>query len=136
MADGEILKNYKETIEEALYENFPDFNITVFADLKEDFELPAIVINKPVLEPKDLTLQKTAHIRMTATSSAFVIYSAADEDNNLDCIQKAADLTKFIHLSRFGQSTPAKVTLVEPVLEQGLEEYFIQRIDFEQIIEI
>ena len=136
MADREILKEYKNEIEMQLHKQFPDFNICVFRDLEEDFELPAIVINKPVLEPKDLTLQTTQHLKMTLSSSAFVIYSAADEDNDIDCIQQAANLAKFIHMKTFGQRTPVKITLEEQVLEQGLEEYFIQRVDFEHIIEI
>lgn len=136
MADREILKEYRDSIEMALHEQFPDFNISVFRDLEEDFELPAIVINKPILEPKDLTMQRTTHLKMTSTSNAFVIYSAADEDNDIECIQQAANLTKFINMNTFGQRTPATVTLAEPVLEQGLEEFFIHRVDFEQIIEL
>lgn len=136
MADRESLKEYKNELEMQLHEAFPDYNISVFRDLEENFELPAIVINKPILEPKDLTMQKATHLKMTSTSSAFVIYSAADEDNDIECIQQAAILAKFINMKTFGQRTPAVVTLAEPVLEEGLEEYFIQRIDFEQVIEI
>ena len=135
MADNENLKNYKDNIEDSLHEAFPDFNITVFKDLSEDFELPAIVINKPVLEPKDLTVQNI-RFRVTLESNAFVIYSAADDENGIECVQQAAYLAKFLNNKTFGEKTPLKVTLIEPVLQEGLENYFIQRIDFEHIVEI
>lgn len=135
MADNEILKVYKDEIEMQLHEAFPDYNISVFRDLEENFELPAIVINKPVLEPVELSYQKTANYKMTLSSSAFIIHSAADEDNDIECIQQAADISKFINMKTFGQRTPALVTLLEPVTEEGLEEFFIYRIDFEQKFE-
>lgn len=136
MANGKELKNYKKAIETALTEKYPEFNITVFKDLGEDFVLPAIVVNKPVLEPKDLTMQLNSKFKATVQTNAFLIYSAADEDNEIECLQQSANVAKFINMNLFGERIPAKVSLIEPVLEQGLEEYFIQRIDFEQTIEI
>ena len=128
--------SYKQTIEEELHNSFPEFNINVFTDLEEGFELPAIVINKPTLEPKDFSFQNTGKLKMTMNSNAFIIYSAADKANEIDCIQAAAQVAKFINLNRFNEKMPAIVSIIEPVLEEGLENYFIQRIDFSQVIEL
>lgn len=136
MANGKELKNYQTEIEKALCGKYSDFTIKVFKSLQEQEALPAIVVNKPVLEPKDPTRQIASKFRTTAQSNIFVIYSAADEDNEIECLQQSANLAKFIDKNLFGERTPATVLLVEPVSEEGLEEYFIQRIDFEQIIEI
>ena len=136
MANGTELKNYQNAIEQAFLNKYEGYTIKVFKSLKEEDELPAIIINKPVLEPKDLTMQQGSKFRTTVATNAFVIYSATDEDNEIECLQKSANVAKFINLNLFGERMPARVTLVEPVLEEGLEEFFIQRIDFEQIIEI
>jgi len=137
MADTKDLIKYKETIEEALYTNFPEFNINVFSDLEEGFELPAIVVNKPIFEPADVTMTTMcSKLKMTMNSNVFVIYSAADRTNEIDCVQKAAEIAKFINMNRFGEKLPATISIIEPVLEEGLEDYFIQRIDFSQKIEI
>lgn len=136
MANGKELKNYQNAIEEALIEKYPGFTIKVFKSLQEQDTLPAIIVNKPVLEPKDPTKQVASKFRITAQLNAFVVYSAADEDNEIECLQQSANLAKFIDKNLFGERIPAAVSLVEPVLEEGLEEYFIQRIDFEQTIEI
>lgn len=136
MANGKELKNYQNAIEEALIKKYPGFTIKVFKSLQEQDTLPAIIVNKPVLEPKDPTKQVASKFRTTAQLNAFVVYSAADEDNEIECLQQSANLAKFIDKNLFGERIPAAVSLVEPVLEEGLEEYFIQRIDFEQTIEI
>ncbi|DAA84930.1 TPA: hypothetical protein CPT87_07125 [Candidatus Gastranaerophilales bacterium HUM_5] len=136
MADGKELKNYQNAIEKALTEKYPGFTIKVFKSLQEEETLPAIVVNKPVLEPKDPTMQIASKFRTAAQLNIFVVYSAADEDNEIECLQQSANLAKFINKNLFGERTPATVSLVEPVFEEGLEEYFIQRIDFEQTIEI
>ncbi len=136
MANGKELKNYQNAIEKALTEKYPGFTIKVFKSLQEEETLPAIVVNKPVLEPKDPTMQIASTFRTTAQLNIFVVYSAADEDNEIECLQQSANLAKFINKNLFGERTPATVSLVEPVFEEGLEEYFIQRIDFEQTIEI
>lgn len=136
MANGKELKNYQNAIEKALTEKYPGFTIKVFKSLQEEETLPAIVVNKPVLEPKDPTMQISSKFRTTAQLNIFVVYSAADEDNEIECLQQSANLAKFINKNLFGERTPATVSLVEPVFEEGLEEYFIQRIDFEQTIEI
>ena len=137
MADTKNLIEYKETLEEALYSKFPEFNINVFSDLEEGFELPAIVVNKPIFEPADVTMTTMcSKLKMTMNSNVFVIYSAADRTNEIDCVQKAAEIAKFINMNRFGEKLPATISIIEPVLEEGLEDYFIQRIDFSQKIEI
>lgn len=136
MADGKELKNYQNAIEKALTEKYPGFTIKVFKSLQEEETLPAIVVNKPVLEPKGPTMQIASKFRTAAQLNIFVVYSAADEDNEIECLQQSANLAKFINKNLFGERTPATVSLVEPVFEEGLEEYFIQRIDFEQTIEI
>lgn len=136
MANTKDLMQYKEILEEELYSNFPEFNINVFTDLEEGFELPAIVVNKPVFEPKDLTLTtQNSKIKMAMNSNIFIIYSAADKTNEIECIQKAAEISKFMHMRRFGEKMPVKISIIEPVLEEGLEDYFIQRIDFSQDME-
>lgn len=136
MADTKDLTLYKENIENAFVETFSNFSINVFTDLEEGFEIPAIVINKPILEPIDTTAMNNVHLKTKMNSNAFIIYSAADKDNELDCLQAAAEVAKFIHLNRFGEKMPARVETIEPVLEEGLEDYFIQRIDFSQNIEL
>lgn len=136
MANGKELKNYQNAIETAFQNKYEGFTIKVFKSLKEEDELPAIIVNKPVLEPKDLTMQNGSKFKTTVATNAFVVYSATDEDNEIECLQQSANVAKFINLNLFGERTPARVSLVEPVLEEGLEEFFIQRIDFEQVIEI
>lgn len=136
MANGKELKNYQNAIETAFQNKYEGFTIKVFKSLKEEDELPAIIINKPVLEPKDLTMQNGSKFKTTVATNAFVVYSATDEDNEIECLQQSANVAKFINLNLFREKTPARVSLVEPVLEEGLEEFFIQRIDFEQVIEI
>ena len=81
-------------------------------------------------------MQTASKFRTTVQTNAFVVFSAADEDNEIECLQQSANVAKFINKNLFGERTPAIVSLIEPVLEEGLEEYFIQRIDFEQTIEI
>lgn len=136
MANGKELKNYQNAIEKALLEKYPGYTIKVFKSLQEEETLPAIIVNKPVLEPKDNTMQTASKFRTTVQTNAFVVFSAADEDNEIECLQQSANVAKFINKNLFGERTPAIVSLIEPVLEEGLEEYFIQRIDFEQTIEI
>ena len=66
-------------------------------------------------------------------TNAFLLYSAADEANEMECLQLSANLGKYINGNTWGlKIMPAKVTLIEPMLVEGLEEYIIQRIDFEQ----
>lgn len=134
--DVKDLNSYKTVIEDAFFENFPEFNINIFTDLEEGFELPAIVINKPTLEPKDFTFQNNGKFKVTMNSNTFIIFSAADKTNEIDCLQAAAQVAKFINLNRFNEKMPAIVSIIEPVLEEGLENYFIQRIDFSQVIEL
>lgn len=136
MANGTELKKYQNAIEQAFLEKYQGFTIKVFKSLKEEDTLPAIIINKPVLEPKDATMQQGSKFRTTIQTNAFVVYPAADEENEIECLQQSANVAKFIHKNLFGERVPAAVSLIEPVLEEGLEEYFIQRIDFEQVIEI
>lgn len=133
MANGTEIIDYKAALETALAAQYPNHNITVFKRLSEDFSLPAIVVNIPVLEPNasgGITTQKMNSLLQT---NAFVLYSAADEENEIECLQRSVNLSKFINGNTWGlRITPAKVTLVEPMLVEGLEEYIMQRIDFEQ----
>ena len=135
MADGKELINYKENIEAAFAEQFPDIITTVFKRIEDDFALPAIVINLPVLEPDFSGNMPKGKLRTTVQSAAFILYSAADESNEMECLQLGASVGNFINGNTFGQTFPAKVTLIEPMLIEGLENFFIQRVDFEQNIE-
>ena len=134
MADGQELKNYKESMQTALETQFPEMNVLVFKKISEDFTLPAIVVNLPVLEPNKQTQSLKGKLRTTIQTNAFVVYSATDDENEIECLQKSANISNFINGNTFGQMFPAIVTLDEPMIVDGLEEFIFQRIDFEQDI--
>ena len=136
MANGKELIDYKNALEEAFENQFPDITTIVFKRIEDDFRLPAIVINIPVLEPNFAANMPKGKTRATVQTAAFVLFSAADEANEMECLQLSANIGNFINGNNFGQAFPAKVTLIEPILVEGLENFIIQRIDFEQNIEI
>lgn len=133
MANGKEIKNYKKAIEAALQAQYPKHHITVFKRIAGDFALPAIVINIPVFVPREDFKGMKGQLMNTLQTNAFLLYSAADEENEMECLQLSANLANFIHNNNWGLAiTPAKVTLTEPMIVEGLEDYIIQRIDFEQ----
>lgn len=136
MANGKELIEYKNAIQAAFDAQFPDIKTVVFKRIEDDFKLPAIVINIPVLEPNFAGNMPKGKTRATLQTAAFVLYSAVDEANEMECLQLSANVGNFINGNCFGQAFPAKVTLIEPMLVEGLEGFIIQRIDFEQNIEI
>jgi len=136
MANGKELIEYKDAIQDAFNAQFPDIKTVVFKRIEDDFKLPAIVINLPVLEPNFAGNMPKGKTRTTLQTAAFVLFSAADEANEMECLQLSAGVGNFINGNCFGQQFPAKVTLIEPMLVEGLENFIIQRVDFEQNIEI
>jgi len=137
MANGKEITNYKEAIEKALRAQYPGHHVTVFKRLSDDFALPTIVINIPVLVPREDFKGMKGKMNNTLQTNAFLIYSAADEENEMECLQLSANLANFINDNTWGLAiTPAKVTLNEPMIVDGLEDYIIQRIDFEQNVMI
>lgn len=136
MANGKELINYKNALEEALKAQFNDMTILVFDDMDENTQLPAIVVDKPVLETTFQNVASKTNFTTTMIVSVYVVYSAAEENSNINAIQTSANVGKFIHGSLFGLRTPAKVTEIEPAVVDGLEAFDIQRIGFEQNISI
>lgn len=136
MANGKELINYKNALEEALKAQFSDMTILVFDDMDENTQLPAIVVDKPVLETTFQNVASKTNFTTTMIVSVYVVYSAAEENSNINAIQTSANVGKFIHGGLFGLRTPAKVTEIEPAVVDGLEAFDIQRIGFEQNISI
>lgn len=137
MANGKEIINYKTAIEAAMVAQYPGHYTAVFKRLSGDFALPAIVINIPVFVPNEQFKGLKGQMNNVMQTNAFLLYSAADEENEMECLQLSTNLANFINDNCWGlKMTPAKVTLNEPMIVEGLEEYIIQRIDFEQNIMI
>jgi len=136
MANGKELIEYKDAFQKAFDAQFPDIKTVIFKRIEEDFKLPAIVVNLPVLEPNFAGNMPKGKTRTTLQTAAFVLFSATDEANEMECLQLSASIGNFINGNNFGQAFPAKVTLIEPMIVKGLENFYIQRVDFEQNIEI
>ncbi len=136
MANGKELINYKNALEEALKAQFNNMTIIVFDDMDENSSLPAIVVDKPVLETTFQNVATKTNFTTTMIVSVYVVYSAAEENSNINSIQTSANVAKFIHGALFNLRTPAKVTEIEPVVVAGLEAFDIQKIGFEQNISI
>jgi len=127
---------YKNALTTALSEKYPSIDLTVFNRIGDDFKTPAIVVNPPIMEPSSLPPIKD-RLNLTLKLSTFVCYLADDTENEFNCIQLSANVAKFISMQTWGlRITPAKVLSINPVIIEGLEDLIIQRIDFEQQINI
>ena len=94
MANGKELINYKNALEEALKAQFNDMTILVFDDMDENTQLPAIVVDKPVLETTFQNVASKTNFTTTMIVSVYVVYSAAEE-NSADIITVADMVDKF-----------------------------------------
>lgn len=136
MADGKELINYKNELETALKQQFDDLTVLVFEDMDENTELPAIVVDKPILETIFQQVATKSNFMTKMSISVYIVYSATDSDSNIKSMQKAANVGKFIHGSLFGLRNPARVIDIMPAVVDGLDAFDIQRVAFEQNISI
>ncbi len=136
MGSKQEVIEYKEAIYTALSKKYPGVDLTVFNRISDDFKTPAIVVNPPKMGPSSLP-QNASRLNLTLNICVFVCYLADDVNNEFDCIQLSANVAKFINLQTWGlKITPAKVTGINPIEIENLEDLIIQRIDFEQQINI
>lgn len=136
MGSNQEIIEYKNALSAALAAEYPDINLTVFNRIDDDFATPAIVVNPPVMEPSGLPPSKNK-LPLILKVSAFVCYLADDVENEYKCIQLSADLAAFVKLQTWGlKIMPAKFIAVNPVIIEGLEDLIIQRVDFEQQMDI
>lgn len=137
MGNKQEIKEYKTAIEAALKTQFPEHDITVFKRIDDIFNLPAIIVNPPIMEPVIGGPISKGKLTVNLKNSAFVCYSVVDEENEYNCIQVSAYLGNFIKDNTWGlKIMPAKVSIIEPTIIEGLESLVIQRVDFEQHVTI
>lgn len=136
MGSKQEIIEYKNAVRAAFSEKYPDVCLTVFNRIDDNFKTPAIVVNPPLMTPSALPPVKD-RLNLTLKVSTFVCYLADDIENEFNCIQLSANLAKFISMQTWGlKITPAKISSITPVVIEGLEDLIIQRIDFEQQINI
>lgn len=137
MANRQEVKELKSAMEKAFSEQYPEHTISVFKRFTEDIELPAIIVNIPVFVPHERAGSSRGTLPAVIENNVFVMYSAADEKNEDECLQLSTNIANFINGNNWGLAIPpAKIALIEPVIEEGLEECIIQRIDYEQNLTI
>lgn len=136
MGSKQEIIEYKNAIKTALLEKYPSMDLTVFNSIDDNFKTPAIVVNPPIMEPSSLP-PVVGRLNLTLRISTFICFLADDVENEFNCIQLSANVAKFISMQTWGlKITPAKVLSINPVIIEGLEDLIIQRIDFEQQINI
>lgn len=137
MGSNKEIKAYKEALEQSLNDEFKGYFISVFKRLDDKFKLPAIIVNPPKFVPTG-SVNTPSKTMLNAICDAFVCFSVADEENELECVQTSADLASFINKKNWGVKciTPAVVDSVNPVCIDGLEDLVIGKVRFNQNIAI